>query len=117
MRGEGRVAVEIEGGGRLQVATDLPQGSAVSVGFRPERLKLEPEQGALASSIGEAHVVGLTTDSILTRVTLEWMGRELFTHLLYGRGRQLAIGDRVALSIQSRDLHLMGIPKKVSPSI
>ena len=73
------------------------------VGFRPERLKLDVGRGDSAP-IGEAEVVALEADSLLTRVILDWKGLELQTHLLSGRGlsRGLESGDVVRLCFYDR---------------
>ena len=105
---EGRVQVAVGTGRTFRSTTTFEQGTAVWVGFRPERLKLDIGRGQSAP-IGEAEVVGLEVDSLLTRVTLDWRGVELQTHLLSGRGpsRGLSRGDVVRLSLQPDDVHLM----------
>ena len=109
---DGRIEVLIAGAGTLHStaspAAPLAKGTDVWAGFRPERLKLDVGRGDSAP-IGEAEVVAIEADSVVTRVTLDWKGLELQTHLLSGRGlsRGLERGDVVRLSLQPNDVHLM----------
>ena len=106
--GEGFAEVTVGEGGHVQAAGSLEEGSPVWVGIRPERLKLDLGRGD-SVLIGDATIVSLVADSVLTRVTLRWAGLEVRTHLLSGRGpsRGLAVGDVVGLSLQPEDVHLM----------
>lgn len=87
---------------------DFPDGTPVWLGLRPEHVKLDVGRGDSAP-IGSAIVKAVLSDGILTRVTLDWAGRELETHLLSGRGlaRTIATGDEVRLSVSRQDAHVL----------
>jgi ABC-type Fe3+/spermidine/putrescine transport system ATPase subunit len=106
---DGEVAcVEVDAQHRIPVPGDLPPGTPVWVGIRPESLKVEVGRGE-GVPIGEGNVRYVVSDGVASTVTLDWAGFELRTHLIAGRGlaRTLAAGDSVTLSIRPEDVHLM----------
>ena len=100
--------VEIDADHQIEVPVALPSGTAVWLGIRPEHLKLDVGRGG-GAPIGKGVVRQLVSDGMLTRVSLEWAGFELRTHLVAGRGlaRSLSAGDGVTLSVRANDLHLI----------
>ena len=107
-REDQRVRVEIDADHSVDLPSALSPGTRVWVGVRPEHLKLDIRRGG-GTPIGEGVVRQLVSDGMLTRLTLEWAGLELRTHLVAGRGpaRSLTTGDSVALSVRPDDLHLI----------
>ncbi len=103
-----QVRVEIDPDHQIDVPAALPGGTAVWLGIRPEHLKLDVGRGG-GTPIGKGVVRQLVSDGVLTRVSLEWAGFELRTHLIAGRGlaRRLSAGDSVTLSVRAHDLHLI----------
>jgi hypothetical protein len=105
----GEVAcVEVDARHRIPVPGDLPFGTPVWVGIRPEHLKVEVGRGE-GVPIGEGSVRHIVSDGVVSTVSLDWAGLELRTHLIAGRGlaRTLAPGDPVTLSVRPEDVHLM----------
>jgi ABC-type Fe3+/spermidine/putrescine transport system ATPase subunit len=100
--------VEVDAQHRIPVPGDLPTGTPVWVGIRPEHLKVEVGRGE-GVPIGEGNVRYVVSDGVASTVTVDWAGFELRTHLIAGRGlaRTLAPGDPVTLSIRPEDVHLM----------
>lgn len=107
-QGETTARVELGPDVCLQVRCSLPEGAPIWVGIRPERLKLDFGRGTSAP-IGDGRIRTLRSDSLLTRLTLDFAGQELHTHLVSGRGpaRTLAVGERVTLSVLEEDLWVM----------
>ncbi|MEE9280165.1 MAG: ABC transporter ATP-binding protein [Myxococcota bacterium] len=107
-RPDGQVRVEVDRDHHLDVESQHPPGTQVWVGLRPEHLKIDVGRGE-GAAIGKGIVRQLVSDGMLTRLTLEWAGLELRTHLVAGRGlaRSLAIGDSVTLAVRPGDLHLI----------
>jgi ABC-type sugar transport system ATPase subunit len=83
-------------------------GRSVWVGIRPEHLKVDIGRGE-GQSIGEAEVIRITNDGVLTTLELRWGEHPLRTHLVAGRGlaRELRIGDSVSLSVRAEDVHIL----------
>ena len=106
--GREQVRVEIDSAHQIDVPAALPGGSAVWLGIRPEHLKLDVGRGG-GTPIGKGVIRQLVSDGVLTRVSLDWAGFELRTHLVAGRGlaRSLSSGDSVTLSVRAHDLHLI----------
>ena len=106
--GREQVRVEIDSAHQIDVPAALPGGSAVWLGIRPEHLKLDVGGGG-GTPIGKGVIRQLVSDGVLTRVSLDWAGFELRTHLVAGRGlaRSLSSGDSVTLSVRAHDLHLI----------
>ncbi len=105
----GEVAcVEVDARHRIPVPGNLPPGTPVWVGIRPEHLKVEVGRGE-GVPIGEGNVRHIVSDGVASTVSLDWAGLELRTHLIAGRGlaRTLAPGDSVTLSVRPEDVHLM----------
>ncbi len=103
-----QVRVEIDPDHQINVPAALPGGTNVWLGIRPEHLKLDVGRGG-GTRIGKGVVRQLVSDGVMTRVSLEWAGFELRTHLVAGRGlaRSLSTGDSVTLSVRAHDLHLI----------
>jgi ABC-type Fe3+/spermidine/putrescine transport system ATPase subunit len=105
----GEVAcVEVDARHRIPVPGDLPFGTPVWVGIRPEHLKVEVGRGE-GVPIGEGNIRHIVSDGMVSTVSLDWAGLELRTHLIAGRGlaRTLAPRDSVTLSVRPEDVHLM----------
>lgn len=87
---------------------DIPRGSLVWAGIRPEHLKVDIGRGD-GESIGKARVVEHVSDGVLSTLVVEWAGLTLRTHLVAGRGvdREVEPGDVVSLSVRSEDVHVL----------
>jgi ABC-type Fe3+/spermidine/putrescine transport system ATPase subunit len=112
-KGDGLATVEIDAQHRIPVLESGPPGSRVTVGIRPEHLKLETGRGG-GVPIGKGTVRYIVSDGWVSMVTLEFASIQLRTHLIAGRGpaRTLAPGDVVGLSIRPEDVHLMSCAAK-----
>ena len=93
---------------RVPALTRVAAGTAVWVGMRPERLKLDVGRGD-GVPFGKAQVRSVVSDGVAVTVQVTWAGHELRTHLLAGRGlaRTVAVGDSVTLSVRPEDVHLI----------
>jgi multiple sugar transport system ATP-binding protein len=102
---DGRATVALALGPRVAIAVDrrLEPGTAVTLGIRPEHLRLGEVAGAPAHS-GEAFMV-------------EMLGSDTFIHLREGdedivirdaSARRLRIGDRVTVSLPEAACYLFG---------
>lgn len=100
--------VEVGAAQQLPCTTDLPVGSEVWVGIRPEHLKIDVGRGEV-DPVGKAVVAHVVSDGVASSVTLEWAGVQVQTHLLAGRGlaRSLAPGETVSLSVNPDHVHAM----------
>lgn len=100
--------VEVGGAQHLPCASDLPVGSEVWVGIRPEHLKIDVGRGEV-DPVGKAVVHHVVSDGVVASVTLEWAGVRLQAHLLAGRGlaRSLAPGKTLSLSVSPDHVHVM----------
>jgi ABC-type sulfate/molybdate transport systems ATPase subunit len=107
-RDDAGVHVEVDAQHRIPVASDLPDGSRVHAGIRPEHLKLDVGRGE-GESIGKGSVQSVVDDGVAASVSIEWAGQPLRTHLLAGRGlaRTLAPGDPVSLSVRADHVHVL----------
>jgi ABC-type sulfate/molybdate transport systems ATPase subunit len=107
-RDDAGVRVEVDAQHRIPVASDLPDGSRVHAGIRPEHLKLDVGRGE-GESIGKGRVQSVVDDGVAASVSIEWAGQPLRTHLLAGRGlaRTLAPGDPVSLSVRADHVHVL----------
>ena len=101
-------AVQVDDQHRIAVSCDLPDGTPVFAGVRPEHLKLELGRGDSAP-IGKGIVRQVSSDGVLVTVRIEWAGCELVTHLVAGRGpaRSLTAGDTVGLSLRAEDVWVL----------
>jgi ABC-type sulfate/molybdate transport systems ATPase subunit len=108
VRDEAGVRVEVDAQHRIPVASELPEGSPVWAGIRPEHLKLDVGRGE-GESIGKGRVRSVVDDGVTADVSIEWAGELLRTHLLAGRGlaRTLAPGVPVSLSVRADHVHLL----------
>jgi len=107
-RDEAGVRVEVDAQHRIPVESELPDGSRVHAGIRPEHLKLDVGRGE-GESIGKGRVLSVVDDGVAASVSIEWAGQPLRTHLLAGRGlaRTLAPGDPVSLSVRADHVHVL----------
>jgi ABC-type Fe3+/spermidine/putrescine transport system ATPase subunit len=93
---------------RVAARSDLPVGTPVWLGIRPEHLKLDVGRGVV-EPLGKAIVRSIVSDGVAVTVVVGWAGTELRTHLLAGRGlaRTLAIGDTVSFAADPSQVHLI----------
>ncbi len=101
-----------DSGQRVATQSGHEPGTDVWVGIRPEHLKVDLGRGepsASESRMGSAEVESRVTDGVLTTIGLCWGDVHLTTHLVAGRGldHELAVGDRVELSVRPEDVHVM----------
>ena len=104
---------EVEVGGQhLQAAVDargLPAGAEVSLGVRPEHLALGPAGVAGSSFDGTISIV-----EQLGNTTLLYVDTAAGTLIVEGEGNlQIAVGDKVGLTIDPKQSHLFGADGKV----
>ncbi len=102
--------VEVDAQHRVATRSELPPGTSVWIGIRPEHLKLDIGRGAV-DPIGKAEVRGVVSDGVSVAVQVEWAGTEMRTHLMAGRGlaRTLEPGAGVSLSASPEHVHLIPI--------
>jgi tungstate transport system ATP-binding protein len=108
-RREGHEAwVEIDARHRVPVRSELPAGTPVWLGIRPEHLKVDVGRGE-GVSIGVGRIRHVVSDGVASTLTIDWAGCELRTHLIAGRGlaRTLGPGDTLTLSVRPEEVHVM----------
>jgi ABC-type sugar transport system ATPase subunit len=100
--------IEVDGQHRVAAYTDLPPGTRVWVGIRPEHLKVDVGRGEI-DPIGKGRVNGIVNDGVAATVQVDWAGTQLTTLLLAGRGlaRTLEPGAPVSLSANPEHVHLI----------
>jgi ABC-type sugar transport system ATPase subunit len=102
--------VEIDAQHCVATHSELPPGTRVWVGIRPEHIKLDVGRGSV-DPIGKGDVRRIVNDGVAVTVQVDWAGTELRTHLMAGRGlaRTLEIGAAVSLSANPEHVHLIPI--------
>jgi ABC-type sugar transport system ATPase subunit len=102
--------IEVDAQHDVATHSELPPGTGVWVGIRPEHLKLDIGRGSV-DPIGKAEVRRIVNDGVAVTVQVEWAGTELRTHLMAGRGlaRSLEVGASVSLSASPEHVHLIPI--------
>jgi ABC-type Fe3+/spermidine/putrescine transport system ATPase subunit len=102
--------VEVDAQHCVTTRSELPPGSRVWVGIRPEHIKLDIGRGSV-DPIGKGDVRRIVNDGVAVTVQVDWAGTELRTHLMAGRGlaRTLEIGAAVSLSANPEHVHLIPI--------
>jgi ABC-type Fe3+/spermidine/putrescine transport system ATPase subunit len=108
-RGDLRL-VEVDCQHRVAARTQLPEGTRVWIGIRPEHVKVDTGRGEL-DPIGKGTVRGIVNDGVTAAVQIDWAGTQLRTHLLAGRGlaRTLVVGTPVSLSASPEHIHLIPV--------
>jgi len=102
--------VEVDAQHRVATRSELPPGSRVWIGIRPEHVKLDVGRGSV-DPIGKGDVRRVVNDGVAVTVQVDWAGTELRTHLMAGRGlaRTLEAGATVSLSASPEHVHLIPI--------
>jgi putative spermidine/putrescine transport system ATP-binding protein len=102
--------VEVDAQHCVTTRSELPPGSRVWVGIRPEHIKLDVGRGSV-DPIGKGDVRRVVNDGVAVTVQVDWAGTELRTHLMAGRGlaRTLEAGATVSLSASPEHVHLIPI--------
>jgi ABC-type Fe3+/spermidine/putrescine transport system ATPase subunit len=102
--------VEVDAQHCVTTRSDLPPGSRVWIGIRPEHIKLDVGRGSV-DPIGKGDVRRVVNDGVAVTVQVDWAGTELRTHLMAGRGlaRTLEAGATVSLSASPEHVHLIPI--------
>jgi ABC-type Fe3+/spermidine/putrescine transport system ATPase subunit len=102
--------VEVDRQHRVAARTQLPEGTRVWIGIRPEHVKVDTGRGEL-DPIGKGTVRGIVNDGVAAAVQIDWAGTQLRTHLLAGRGlaRTLVVGTPVSLSASPEHIHLIPV--------
>jgi ABC-type Fe3+/spermidine/putrescine transport system ATPase subunit len=102
--------VEVDAQHCVTTRSELPPGSRVWVGIRPEHIKLDVGRGSV-DPIGKGDVRRVVNDGVAVTVQVDWAGTELRTYLMAGRGlaRTLEAGATVSLSASPEHVHLIPI--------